>query len=270
MKRFTLEKASNAKVAEAMVTLGMPKAWGTQLSFPAGWTCPGADKCMVRADRETGLNLVRGKANEYDCFAAGHEFRPDCREQRWSNFDLMVALLREGGPELAGQVLADSLGKNKRLVRVCDSGDLWSEDVFRAVMVAAKLTPNVVWYGYTKSLKAYSKVRHEIHEIDNLRYTISFGGKWDDLALAWEKDGSEIIARVYMTEADVPDGMEICYDEIPAIRKNGRRSFALILHGRQEAGTERAKVAHANSRDKTDWRIAYSIRGDLEADVWGI
>ena len=63
----------NAKLDKAIATF----------SIPAGHTCPGADKCMARANRLTG-KISDGKSQEFRCFSASSEAAfSSVRESRW-------------------------------------------------------------------------------------------------------------------------------------------------------------------------------------------
>src|SRR5690349_4793616 len=58
-------------------------------SLPAGWSCPFADKCLSKTDRDTG-RVQDGRQTEFRCFAASDEqIRPSVRKARWHNFELL-------------------------------------------------------------------------------------------------------------------------------------------------------------------------------------
>lgn len=76
----------NAKLAEDIYTF----------SLPAGHACPGALRCMAKADQITG-KLQDGPSQSFRCFAAGDESRyPNVRRIRWHNFNLLKGQTREG------------------------------------------------------------------------------------------------------------------------------------------------------------------------------
>ena len=63
-------------------------------SIPSGYTCPGAGVCKTFADRTTGeirdLPQLNGTvADEFRCFSAMAETRPNVRNARWYNWDLL-------------------------------------------------------------------------------------------------------------------------------------------------------------------------------------
>src|SRR4051812_39336424 len=57
-------------------------------SLPAGHFCPFADKCLSKADRETG-RITDGPDTEFRCFSASNEVRGSVRAARWHNADLL-------------------------------------------------------------------------------------------------------------------------------------------------------------------------------------
>src|SRR6476660_1264572 len=114
----------NAKLADDIYTF----------SLPAGHACPGAFRCMAKADRKTG-KLQDGPSQSFRCFAAGDESRyPSVRKLRWHNFDLLKGKTRE---EMATLIL-DSLPGEAKLVRLHVSGDFFSDGYFLAWMDVAE------------------------------------------------------------------------------------------------------------------------------------
>ena len=47
-----------------------PKAWSW--SIPSGTTCPGAEQCLAKVDRETG-HMTNGPKQTFKCYAAVSE-----------------------------------------------------------------------------------------------------------------------------------------------------------------------------------------------------
>ena len=69
----------NAKLGDSIYTF----------SLPAGYTCPGALKCLAFADRTTG-RITDGNQQQFRCFAASDEARhSSVRKSRWRNYDLL-------------------------------------------------------------------------------------------------------------------------------------------------------------------------------------
>src|SRR6202011_5397498 len=144
-------------------------------SLPAGHACPGALRCMAKADRETG-KLQDGPSQSFRCFAAGDESRfPNVRRLRWDNFDLLKGKTREGMATL----ILDSLPLDAKLVRLHVSGDFFSDNYFLAWMDVAKARPEMLFYTYTKSLLIWLRQRSSVPA--NFKLTASEGGKHDNL-----------------------------------------------------------------------------------------
>ena len=62
-------------------------------SLPSGHTCPGANSCLIFADRVTGKITDKQTAvdgQKFRCYAAMDEARrPNVRKPRWANFDVL-------------------------------------------------------------------------------------------------------------------------------------------------------------------------------------
>ena len=134
-------------------------------NLPTGWTCPFADECLVKVDRETGKQENKSKA--YKCYAASAERFPTARKSRWDNFEM----------SRKGQI--PPLPKNARAVRIHASGDFYSQAYFDLWLEYASNNPEVEFWAYTKSLKYWVARLGSIPF--NLVLTASYGGKDDDL-----------------------------------------------------------------------------------------
>jgi Gene product 88 len=201
-------------------------------SLPAGWTCPGADKCLARAHRLTG-KLTDGNNQEFRCFAASAEAAfPSVRQSRWTNFDLLKGKSRE---EMSSLIL-ESLPRQAEIVRIHVSGDFFSEDYFLAWIDVALAKPATKFYAYTKSIPFWHQVRESIPS--NLVLTASEGGKFDA-----QINGFKRATVVYSEEQAAALGLAIDHDDSHAY--DGSKSFALLLHGQQQKGTVAAKALSA-------------------------
>lgn len=134
-------------------------------NLPAGWTCPGARTCLVKASKETGK--MRNESTEYRCYAAMAERFPGVRGHRWANF------------EMAKRGELPELPKTAKRVRIHASGDFFNQRYFDRWMEYARQYPEVEFWAYTKSLVYWVKRLHDIP--DNLVLTASYGGKQDHL-----------------------------------------------------------------------------------------
>ena len=71
-------------------------------SLPAGYACPHAGVCKTFADRTTGVitdlpQFSGTTADEFRCFAAMAEVRPNVRAARWHNWDLLRETIHMNG-----------------------------------------------------------------------------------------------------------------------------------------------------------------------------
>jgi hypothetical protein len=214
----------NAKLASEIYTF----------SLPAGHSCPGALKCLAKADQQTG-KLQDGPSQTFRCFAAGDESRyPNVRRLRWQNFDSLKGKTRE---EMAALILA-SLPMDAKLVRLHVSGDFFSDAYFLAWMDVAKAKPKTLFYTYTKSLLIW--LRHRSSVPANFKLTASEGGKQDDLI---ESEFLKFAKVVFSMEEARELGFEIDHDDSHAYASD--KSFALLLHGKQRKETPAAKAMSA-------------------------
>lgn len=212
-------------------------------SLPAGYSCPGALKCLSRADRKSGT-ITDGPLTEFRCFAASAEaVYPAVRISRWSNFELLKAAKTR---EAMRDLIADSLPNKATIIRVHVSGDFFSEDYFLAWMDVASARPDIRFYAYTKSLPFWRKLQEFVPE--NFVLTASLGGKFDDYAAGFKT------ARVVFSEEQAAAlGIEIDHDDTHAY--DGKEDFALLLHGVQPKGTA---AAAALNQLKKEGHTGYS------------
>ena len=216
MTHKLLFRKGNAKLASQIYTF----------SLPAGYTCPGAKLCQSYADRITG-KITDGKDTVFRCFSASQEaLLPNVRKARWANFEALKGLSTE---QMADLIMA-SLPKKARIVRVHVSGDFYSADYFNAWVSVAKARPEVLFYAYTKSLHLIPSVWPA-----NLRLTFSEGGKYDNLING--RKSAKVVFDPMEAEAL---GIEIDHDDSHAYE--GDKSFALLIHGIQPAGSMASKA----------------------------
>jgi len=213
----------NRKLNELAEHLGVRKSQVVGFDLPAGWTCPAADMCLSKANRETG-KITDGDNCQFRCYAASIEaFSPSARSNHWDNFDALKGL----DTQAMAQLISDNLPKVK-VVRIHASGDFFSKAYFMAWVEVAKMNPDIIFFGYTKMLPFLS-----IEMPDNMSIVYSHGGKFDALV------NSEPVAYVVDTVADAiaqglhPACVDNPSDDFDLIRAG--KSFALALHGTQPA-----------------------------------
>ncbi len=232
MKTLTFQRG-NAKLGRHIFTF----------SLPAGYTCPGAKDCLSFAHRQTG-KIRDGKETQFRCFAASQEAAfPSVRRSRWANFE---ALQEAGTREGMAQLIAESLPKAAKMVRIHVSGDFFSADYLAAWMDVARQNPDVVFYAYTKSIPFWERIAGELPA--NFRLTKSLGGKFDE-------HGENLkTARVVYTPEEAENlGLEIDHDDSHAYDES-QEDFALLIHGTQPKGSKAAGAI----RELKQRKVAFS------------
>ena len=208
-------------------------------SLPAGHSCPFAFECKASADRNTG-KITDGKDQIFRCFSASSEaVYTSARNSRWKNFDLLkVCNTKKQMVEL----ITLSLPSKANKFRVHVSGDFFNQMYFDAWMQVAKNNPNKKFYAYTKSIPYWVKRKDDIP--DNFELTGSLGGKKDSIIA--QEDLKH--ARVVFTDKEAKVlKLEIDHDDSHA--SDGKKNFALLLHGGQKAGSK-ASVALQDLKKK--------------------
>lgn len=121
-----------------------------------------------------------------------------------------------------------------KFVRIGVSGDFFSQDYFNAWVEVAKRHPDIIFYAYTKSIKFWLAADSIP---SNFKLTASYGGESDALI----DQANLVSAKVVFSEDEAKQlGLEIDHDDSKAIKNE--KSFALLLHGGQPAGSEASKA----------------------------
>ncbi len=200
-------------------------------SLPSGWTCPGANICLAKVDRETG-KLSDGPEAKVRCFSASQEaVYPSVRQIRWHNLDL---LKQAGDVASLVKLIQDSLPADAKVVRIHVAGDFFSQAYFNAWCQVASNNPKVTFYAYTKSIPFWLNA---VTVPANLKMNASLGSKWDNMIARAELKS----ARIVFSEQEAEDlGLEIDEDDSHAWQQDD--SFALLVHGTQSPGSEAGKA----------------------------
>ena len=212
-------------------------------SLPAGYSCPHAGICKTFADRVTGsitdLPQMTGVTAERDfrCFAAMSEVRPNVREARWHNWDLLRETMYLNGNQTT--LLRDLIDLSlltqppKQMIRIHESGDFWTENYMKAWIMVAQSRPSQKFYAYTKSLGMWLALKDLIPS--NFYLTASHGGTLDYL-IPKHPDVFKRVSHVVYTEEQAAElDLEIDHDDSHCF---GDKPFALLVHGSQPAGSE--------------------------------
>lgn len=214
---------SNRKVGKEVYTFDLP----------AGHSCPFAELCYSKADKDTG-KIVDGEKTEFRCYAASLEvIYTNVRQNRWHNFNALKAI----GKNVIGlfELINTSLPKKAKMIRIHSSGDFFTQDYFDAWVLVAKNNPNITFYAYTKSVRFWVKRLNNIPT--NFVLTASKGGKEDLLINVHDLRYSEV---VYSVEQANELGLEIDKNDILA--QNNGPSFALLIHGTQPKGSKASQA----------------------------
>jgi len=225
-------KWGNKKIGRGVYILG---------DTPAG-ICPGAAGCKARFIKRPGQGhgkVVDFPGQKYRCFSAMDERWPEVAKQRWKNFNL----LRGRPPEEIAEIVLRSIPPDATIVRVKEGGDFMTQAEFDGWMLATKSAPEVLFYAYTKSLPFWIRRRDEIPE--NFKLIASYGGKWDALI---DDYGLRSVRIVDDAEEAERLGLSIssAWDDKTAYTTD--KSFAILVHGSQKAGTDIAKKTMARSK----------------------
>jgi hypothetical protein len=216
---------NNGKLTEAareLKSIGMIKYIKNVVVFdlPAGHTCPAAKECMVKADKITG-ELIKGKHNRYDCYAAKAERQYDlCRNNRWNNYDNIKNC---NSIDEIVELINSSIPNGTEIIRIHSSGDFFSKNYFLAWVEIAKINPNIKIIGYTKMLQYVN-----YDKPDNFSLIYSMGGKYDK-----KVNNSPFCEVVQTIDEAYTKGLQVScldnnHDDLLHIMTG--QSFALLVH----------------------------------------
>jgi len=216
-------------------------------SLPAGYTCPFALKCKAQVDDHG--KIVRGPDMEFQCFGATSEVRSSSlRKAVNHNF----RLLREAGihnVEAMSNLIIKSIPPDARRIRVhTTGGDFFNADYLRAWLRAARLYDDVLFYCYTKSLRHWVVARDTGLIPENFRIVASFGGTQDHLI---EEHNLVYAKVVYHPDEAKALGLEIDHDDSLCMKAD--KSFALLIHGQQAAGSAASKAIQQLKKENIEY-----------------
>lgn len=222
-------------------------------NLPAGYACPNAGVCRTFADRKTGSIIDNPSfngttASEFRCFAAMAEVRPNVRDARWHNMDLIrQATVANGNQALNIRDLIElslACQKPKNLIRIHESGDFWHENYLKAWAMVASSRPKQKFYAYTKSLNMWLNLKDQLPS--NLYLTASYGGVLDDMITKFP-DVFVRSSRVVYSEQEAEQlGLEIDHSDDLCF---GDKPFALLVHGSQRAGSDAGKAISQRKKE---------------------
>ena len=214
-------------------------------NLPAGRTCPGAKICKSMATiAADGTRRIKDSKNtQFRCFAASSEVQYSAvYEARQHNFKSINLALKKGkAGELLNAGIQNHRTKNTKKVRIHGSGDYFSKQYLLAWIEAARMNPDLVFYGYTKSLDLFIGL-----ELPNNFYiTASYGGKHDHLI---DQGHFKRYSKVFTNELEAEKaGLEVDHDDSHCL---GAKPFALLVHGTQPAGSVWSKAISERRKNK--------------------
>ena len=220
------------------------------ISLLAGWSCPHAKDCFTKVDLQTG-KIIDGPQQKFRCFSASQEnLFPNVRKQREYNFGVLRSLR---SPQEMADLIQDSLpNPKKKIIRLHVSGDFFNQKYFDAWLIVARQNPGLLFYAYTKSIQFWVNRLNEIPE--NLKLTASIGGKHANLVYKYQLKYSLVVASPEEAEKL---GLEIDHDDSRAYAQD--KSFAILIHGTQKAGSEMGKAKNAlRKRGITGYNKGYT------------
>lgn len=201
-----------------------------EFNLPAGWSCPFAENCLTKVDRDTGKRIMAG--SEYLCYAAVAERYPSVRKSRWDNYAAIREILKTD--ELF------EVPKKATHVRIHGSGDFFSQKYFDRWLATARAHPDVHFWAFTKSIQYWVNRLDEIP--DNLEMQASRGSKQDHLIDEYNLKCAEVFEKL----EDVPEWMLVDYDDLAAQSKG--LSFALLNNFKNHDQPNDPEIAAHNEK----------------------
>lgn len=229
------DNSKQAKLKHIPVELAPNRSiWSFNL--PSGYSCPGANKCLSKADKITG-KITDGSKTLYRCFSASTESMfPSVRNQRWHNFNLLRKL--KNANDIAMLINRSLPSVDIDACRIHVSGDFYSQAYFIAWIKVCNANRHIRFYAYSKSINYW------VHCIDqgiripsNLILNASRGGRYDALIDQYNLKSAEV---VFSLEEAEQRGLQIDHNDSLAMTPGP--SFALLLHGTQPMGSVASKA----------------------------
>ena len=211
------------------------------LDMLSGWSCPGACECKSKVVCINGKrSLQDGPKTKFRCFSASQEvIYKNTYFARLHNFELMRSMRTVAQ---CRNLILTSLPDNAGIIRYHVAGDFFKLAYLRAAIEVAEKRPDILFYGYTKSLKFLQQIDMVNPRVGIIRpnflMTISVGGKYDKLINLLDMRTAKVVFNQNET-----NGLPIDHDDSHAATIGG--SFALLLHGIQPKGSQASEALRA-------------------------
>ena len=236
--RFSKENNAKLKAMQSRADLPIKVTGIGTTSLPAGHSCPDAVECLSKVIKtpEGRLKIQDGPEMEFRCFEATMEvYQTNIYNRNMANFAMLRATKNDISKmvEIINAGIQKDLPRSVNVVRPHIGGDFFNKNYLLAWYEVARLNPSIYFYAYTKSLRFWTETIDQVPA--NFNLTASYGGRYDHLI---EQFGLKS-ARVVFSEAEAAAlGLEIDHDD--TLAAFGTKSFALLLHATQPAGSKAA------------------------------
>jgi hypothetical protein len=234
MKKTSYFSLGNTKLLDCAAKYKLRLA---SFDLPAGHTCPMALLCHSRAVVNSDGKAVIVDYGEFRCYAASTEVLwKNVRNVRNVNLELSKSdnFIDTINSEIARLGLTS--------IRIHSSGDFYSYGYMMKWIEIARLNPDVQFWGYTK-MGTFLKI---LNAESNMNFVYSMGGMLD----AYAVKNNLPICRVVNDEQQAQElGLPVActadhksndYEFIQS-----QKSFALVIHGMQKAGSKKRKIKTA-------------------------
>lgn len=203
----------------------------------SGYYCPGAKHCKSRVITENGRHKIKdGPHCQFRCYSASQEvLYPSLYKLRKHNGECIRKL--KTVKRIREQILKD-LPANCGILRYHVGGDFFTQNYFRAAYEIAKTRPDILFYGYTKSipfllnLSSINLSKGII--LPNFIITASWGGKWDNLI-----GNIRTNKVVYSVREANKLGLPVDKDDSHSSNPGGH--FSIVIHGVQPKNRKNSK-----------------------------
>ena len=233
--------SANAKTYKLAQHFHVPINSIYSIDLLSGWSCPGAKDCLAKVYiSNNGTKYLKdGPHTQFRCFSASQEaLYPSVYNLRRHNRNQIRKC--DNWYDIAC-LLYNSIPDNAKIIRYHVGGDFMSESHMRAAIHLSKWCPNILFYGYTKSLHFLWALRKRCIDLSqgiirpNFLITASLGGRYDSYV-----DRLNVrTARVIFSKRQAKR-LPIDHADISAASPGG--DFCLLLHGIQPANSLAGKA----------------------------
>jgi hypothetical protein len=234
MKTPSIFSLGNTKLLHCAASYKLRLA---SFDLPAGHTCPMALLCHSRAVINSDGKAVIVDYGEFRCYAASTEVLwKNVRNVRNYNFELSKS------QNFVDTINSEIARLGLTSIRVHSSGDFYTYGYMMKWIEIARLNPDVQFWGYTK-MGTFLKI---LNAESNMNFVYSMGGMLDDYAIKNNLPVCRVVNNIEEAEelglpvSCTPEHKSNDYEFIQS-----QKSFALVIHGMQKAGSKKRKIKTA-------------------------